>query len=86
MTIRERALTLINALADEPQLVREIATWCIIANAYDTITEREEAEDAICLDTIRAEWPDAEEYEITLGHNLALAVVEVIKTQPMSGN
>lgn len=25
-----------NALADEPQLVREIATWCIIANAYDT--------------------------------------------------
>jgi hypothetical protein len=83
MTIRERALTLINALADEPQLVREIATWCIIANAYDTISNHEEADDPIALEVIRAEWPEAGEKAITLGHNLALAVVEVVKAQPI---
>jgi len=86
MTVRDRILALINAFADEPLLIRKIATWCIIANAYDTIMEREEAEDAICLDAIRAEWPEAGEDEISLGHNLALAVVEVINTQPIRGN
>ena len=79
-------LALINALVDEPQLVREIATWCIIANAYDTIINREEADDAIALDVIRAEWSESGEEAITLGHNLALAAVEVIKTQSISGN
>jgi hypothetical protein len=86
MTTRERVLALVNAFVDEPQLIREIATWCIIANAYDTILDREEAEDAIYLDAIRAEWPEAAEDEINLGHNLALAVVEVIKTQLIRGN
>ena len=44
MTTRERTLALINAFTDEPQLIREIATWCITANAYDTI-DGDEAQD-----------------------------------------
>jgi hypothetical protein len=35
------------------------------------------------MDALRAQWHEATEDEITLGHELALAVVEVIKTQPM---
>ena len=41
MTTRERTLALINAFTDEPQLIREIAKWCITANAYDTINGNE---------------------------------------------
>jgi hypothetical protein len=82
MTTRERTLALINAFTDEPQLIREIATWCITANAYDTI-DGDEAEDPTYMDALRAQWHEATEDEITLGHELALAVVEVIKTQPM---
>ena len=80
MTIRDRILNLINACEDEPQLAREIAKWCIIANAYDTIDD-EEAEDPMYLDALRAEWPEAAEEVIALGHNLALAVVQVVKLQ-----
>jgi hypothetical protein len=82
MTTRERTLALINAFTDEPQLIREIATWCITANAYDTI-DGDEAEDPTYMDALRAQWHEATEDEITLGHELALAVVEVVKTQPM---
>ena len=82
MTTRERALALINAFTDEPQLIRAIATWCITANAYDTIDD-DEAEDTTYMDALRAQWHEATEDEITLGHKLALAVVEVVKTQPI---
>jgi hypothetical protein len=82
MTTREKTLALINAFTDEPQLIREIATWCITANAYDTI-DGDEAEDTTYMDALRAQWHDATEDEITLGHKLALAVVEVVKTQPI---
>ena len=82
MTTRERALALINAFTDEPRLIREIATWCITANAYDTIDD-DEAEDTTYMDALRAQWHEATEDEITLGHKLALAVVEVVKTQPI---
>jgi hypothetical protein len=61
-------------------MVRDIAKWCIIANAYDTIDD-DEAEDPMYLDALRAEWPEAAEEVITLGHNLALAVVKVVKVQ-----
>jgi hypothetical protein len=82
MTTRERTLALINAFVDEPQLIREIATWCITANAYHTM-DGDEAEDAAYMDALRMEWPEATEEEITFGHNLALAVAEVVKTQPI---
>jgi hypothetical protein len=82
MTTREKTLALINAFTDEPQLIREIATWCITANAYDTI-DGDEAEDTTYMDALRAQWHEATEDEITLGHKLALAVVEVVKTQPI---
>ena len=80
MTTRKRTLALINAFTEEPQLIREIATWCITANAYDTI-DGDEAEDTTYMDALRVHWQEATEDEITLGHKLALAVVEVVKTQ-----
>jgi hypothetical protein len=43
----------------------------------------DEAEDATYMDALRMEWPEATEEEITFGHNLALAVAEVVKTQPI---
>jgi hypothetical protein len=64
----------------EPQLIREIATWCITANAYDTI-DGDEAEDTTYMEALRVHWQEATEDEITLGHKLALAVVEVVRTQ-----
>jgi hypothetical protein len=82
MTTRERTLALINAFTDEPQLIREIATWCITANAYDTIDD-DEAHDPTYMDALRAHWHEATEDEIALGHKLALAVVEVVKTQAL---
>ena len=82
MTTRERTLALINAFTDEPNLIREIATWCITANAYDTI-DGDEAEGNTYMDALRAQWQKATEDEITLGHKLALAVVEVVRTQPI---
>ena len=84
MTTRERTLALINAFTDEPQLIREIATWCITANAYDTI-DGDEAQDPTYMDALRAQWHEATEDEITLGHKLALAVVEVAKTPSDQG-
>jgi hypothetical protein len=33
------------------------------------------------MDALRMEWPEATEEEITFGHNLALAVAEVVKTR-----
>jgi hypothetical protein len=80
LATRERTLALINAFVDEPQLIRDIATWCITANAYPTM-DGDEAEDATYMDALRIEWPEATEEEITLGHNLALAVAEVVKTR-----
>src|SRR5262245_29898076 len=84
MTTRDRTLALINAFTDEPQLIREIATWCITANAYDTI-DGDEANDPTYMDALRAQWHEATEDEITLGHKLALAVVEVVKTPSDQG-
>jgi len=84
MTTRERTLALINAFTDEPQLIREIAKWCITANAYDTINGNE-ANDPTYMDSLRAQWHEATEDEITLGHKLALAVVEVVKAPTDQG-
>jgi hypothetical protein len=37
------------------------------------------------MDALRAQWHEATEDEITLGHKLALAVVEVAKTPSDQG-
>ena len=80
MTTRERTLALINAFTDEPQLIRDIATWFVTANAYDTI-DGDEAKGPTYMDALRTQWHEATEDEITLGHKLALAAVEVAKPQ-----
>ncbi|WP_324355449.1 hypothetical protein [Methyloceanibacter sp.] len=68
-------LALIGTFKDEQPIVREIATWLVAGGMYEYVDDEGEA----YMDSLRNEWPEATDDDITRGHNLAYAVAKTVK-------
>ena len=81
MTTKGRMLSLIDTFTDEAPIVREIAAWLVCNEIWEVMDEDAEDESAAYMDALRKQYPQATDDEITLGHNMMVAVGEAARPQ-----